>query len=138
MLLTKRSCYTDTRMPITISHTTKSFPELPYEEMKNAVLGKKYTLSLSFIGDVRAAALNKAHRNATYIPNVLSFPLQDDTGEIYIAPSVAKREAKKFELTPNGYMGYLFIHGLLHLKGYPHGDTMDKAEKKFMARFNLK
>ncbi len=125
-------------MLVTISHTTKSFPVLPYEEMKDAILGEKYILSLSFIGGVRALALNKAHRKATYVPNVLSFPLQDDAGEIYITPSIAKREAKKFDLTPNGYIGYLFIHGLLHLKGYPHGDTMDKAEKKFMARFNLK
>jgi probable rRNA maturation factor len=125
-------------MSTTISHTTKSFPQLPYAEMKDAVLGKKYTLSLSFIGKIRAQALNKEYRKATYVPNVLSFPLHDDTGEIYITPSIAKREASKFELTEKGYIGYLFIHGLLHLKGYPHGDTMDKAEKKFMTLFNLK
>jgi rRNA maturation RNase YbeY len=117
--------------------TTKSFPTLPFEAMKDAVLGKKYTLTLISIGKARAQKLNKAHRGATYVPNVLSFPLDDMTGEIYITPLVAMKECKKFNLTPNGYIGFLFIHGLLHLKGLPHGDTMDKAEKKLMSKFNL-
>ena len=123
---------------VSISHTTKSFPSLPYGEMKDAILGKKYSLSLAFVGEKRAQALNVAHRNATYVPNVLSFPLQKDAGEIYITPAVATREAPKYSLTKKGYIGYLFIHGLLHLKGYPHGATMEKAEKKFMEAFALK
>lgn len=123
---------------ITISHTAKSFPSLPYEEMKDAILGKKYTLSLTFVGKVRAQALNLAYRKATYVPNVLSFPLQNDAGEIYITPTVAEREAPKYSLTKKGYIGYLFIHGLLHLKGYPHGATMERAEKKFMELFKMK
>lgn len=114
------------------------YPKLPYEEMKNSILGKKYELSLTFIGSTRARALNKTHRHATYVPNVLSFPLTDDAGEIYITPSIAEKEARKFSLSPTGYIGYLFIHGLLHLKGYPHGDTMEKAEKKYIAQYNLK
>ncbi len=121
-----------------LSHSARTFPTLPYEAMKDAILGKKYTLSLTFIGKVRAQSLNQKYRNATYVPNVLSFPLSDDAGEIYIAPSVALKEAHKFSLSPKGYVGYLFIHGLLHLKGYPHGDTMERAEKKFVSQFKLK
>lgn len=123
---------------VTISHTSKSFPKLPYSEMKDTVLGKKYSLSLAFIGKVRAQALNAQYRNATYVPNVLSFPLQKDIGEIYITPTIAEREAPKYDLTKEGYIGYLFIHGLLHLKGYPHGATMEKAEQKFMKLFSIK
>ena len=125
-------------MSLTLSKSAKSYPKLPYEAMKDAILGKKYTLSLIFIGATRAQALNLAHRKATYVPNVLSFPLDSNTGEIYITPHIAKTESKKYGMTPNGYIGFLFIHGLLHLKGYPHGDTMDKAEKKYIARFELK
>lgn len=121
-----------------LSHSARTFPTLPYEEMKNAILGKHYALSLTFVGKVRAQYLNKTYRNATYVPNVLSFPLSESAGEIYIAPSVAKKEAHKFSLSPKGYVGYLFIHGLLHLKGYPHGATMERAEKKFVSKFNLK
>jgi rRNA maturation RNase YbeY len=105
--------------------------------MKDVVLGKKYNLTLISVGKVKAQKLNKEHRGATYVPNVLSFPLDAETGEIYITPLVAQKECKKFHLTPDGYIGFLFIHGLLHLKGLPHGDTMDKAEKKFMMKFGL-
>lgn len=120
-----------------VSHTSRTYPKLPYEEMKNAILGKKYELSLTFVGRKRAQTLNKAYRGATYIPNVLSFPLDTQVGEIYITPSVAEKEAGKFSLSPHGYIGYLFIHGLLHLKGYPHGATMERAEKKYLDHFNL-
>jgi probable rRNA maturation factor len=124
-------------MSLTLLHTARSFPLLQYEDMKNAVLGKQYNLTLIFVGEKRAQALNKAHRNASYIPNVLSFPLDEHNGEIYIAPSVAKRECGKFDLSPEGYIGFLFIHGLLHLKGLDHSDEMDTAEKRFMRRFKI-
>jgi rRNA maturation RNase YbeY len=123
-------------MIFTSLHTQK-YPALPYEEMKEAILGKKYDLSLTFIGKKRALTLNKKHRNATYVPNVLSFPLTDTVGEIYISPEVARKEASKFSMTPDGYIGYLFIHGLLHLKGHLHGGTMETLEKKYVAKFKL-
>ena len=129
-------CYTE-KVMLYVSHSTRAYPSLPYEEIKNDILGKQYALSLTFVGKTRAQALNKKYRNATYVPNVLSFPLDKHAGEIYIAPSVAEKEAHKFALSPKGYVGYLFIHGLLHLKGYPHGATMDRAEKKYVARYKL-
>jgi probable rRNA maturation factor len=124
-------------MSLTIHRIARTYPSLPYEAMLEAILGKKYELSLVFVGKTRAQKLNQEYRGASYVPNVLSFPLSDTAGEIYITPQVAKTECKKFNMTPTGYIGFLFIHGLLHLKGYPHGDTMDKAEKKYIARFNL-
>lgn len=120
-----------------LSYTTRTYPALPYEAMKDAILGKRFILSLTFVGDVRARALNQAHRGKTYIPNVLSFPLDATTGEIIIAPQVAKKEAVKFSMTYEGYVGFLFIHGCLHLKGYDHGDTMDRAEQKYCKLFKL-
>ena len=106
--------------------------------MKNAVLGKQYDLSLSFVGATRAQRFNQAYRKKDYVPNVLSFPLAESTGEIIICPQVAKREAKNFDLSVNGYIAYLFIHGLVHLKGHDHGDTMDKLEQKYMRQFAIK
>lgn len=123
---------------ITIAHTTRSQPNLPFEEIATAVLGKSYELSLTFVGKTRARELNRAYRSATYVPNVLSFPLANDAGEIYITPTIAQREAPKWNLSPRNYIGYLFIHGLLHLKGHDHGATMERAEQKYMSRFNLK
>ena len=124
-------------MSITITKIAHDVPMLPYETIADTILGKTYTLSLTFIGETRARRLNQEHRNASYVPNVLSFPLDTSHGEIYITPTVARREAKKFNLTEAGFIGFLFIHGLLHLKGHLHGATMEKAEKKYLTRFSI-
>lgn len=105
--------------------------------MKDDILGNSYDLSLAFVGKDRARALNRTYRKKTYAPNVLSFPLAAHAGEIYITPQVAKTQAKKYNMSVNGYIGFLFIHALLHLKGFDHGDTMDKAEKKYCVKYNL-
>lgn len=120
-----------------VSTTVRSYPTLPYADIKKAILGARYELSLTFVGATRARALNAAHRQKTYVPNVLSFPLSDSVGEVVIAPAVAKREAKKFGMSYEGYVGFLFIHGCLHLKGLDHGATMDKAERKYCTQFGL-
>lgn len=118
--------------------TVKHYPtQLPYQAIKEKILGKKYELSLIFIGKKRAIKLNQNYRQKTYTPNVLSFPLTSNTGEIFICPAVTKTEAKKYYLSPEGYIAFLFIHGCLHLKGYDHSDTMDKLELKFLKLFNI-
>lgn len=122
---------------VSISSTAHTYPKWPYEQMKTAVLGRHYTLSLSFVGVTRARAFNEKYRQKTYVPNVLSFPLDEQVGEIIICPTVAKREAKNFNLSVDGYIAYLFIHGLVHLKGHDHGDTMDKLEQKYVRQFNI-
>lgn len=121
-----------------IASTVKSYPTFQYETMKNDILGKRYDLSLQFVGPTRAAKLNETYRQKTYTPNVLSFPLTEDTGEIFICPQIAVKEAAKYELSTSGYVAYLFIHGLLHLKGLDHGDEMDKQEKRYLRKYDIK
>lgn len=123
--------------PFLITATAHNYPNHPYEKIKDDILGKKYSLSLAFVGATKAQQLNKAYRQKTYVPNVLSFPLGEDQGEVFITPVVAKKEAKKFSMTINGYIGFLYIHALLHLKGLDHGDTMEKAEKKYCSKYGL-
>jgi probable rRNA maturation factor len=120
-----------------IGSTVKNYPKGSYSNIKTVILGKTYRLQLNFVGSKRAVALNQTYRQKTYTPNVLSFPLDKNTGEIYICPTVAKREAKKFDLTYNGYVTFLFIHGCLHLKGFDHGATMDKLEQHYKRKFNV-
>jgi probable rRNA maturation factor len=120
-----------------ISSTVKTYPVHPYQAIKDMILGKRYQLSLVFIGTKKAAALNNQYRQKTYSPNVLSFPLDEKTGEIFICPKVANSQATKYHLSPDGYVAFLFIHGLLHLKGYDHSDTMDTQEQKYLTRFKI-
>jgi rRNA maturation RNase YbeY len=123
---------------VSITSFVANYPSLAYQLIKDDILGKKYELSLTFIGTARAQKLNHEHRKKEYVPNVLSFPLDTNIGEIFITPLVAKKEAQKFSMSVDGYIGFLFIHALLHLKGLEHGDTMDRAEKKYCKKYGLK
>lgn len=120
-----------------LSSTISSYPSFPYEAIKQAILGKSYTLSFAFIGTARAKTLNQNYRKKDYVPNVLSFPLDEKNGEIYICPEIAYPEAKDFNLSKNGYIAFLFIHGLLHLKGHDHSEVMEALEQRYMKRFSI-
>ena len=123
---------------LSIDHTTKTYPRtLPYQAIADAILPRTYTLSLVFIGTTRARTLNQTHRGRDYTPDILSFPLTAHSGEIYICTDAAMRAAPEYPHPTKHHIAFLFIHGLLHLKGYEHGATMEKAEQRFMTRFCL-
>lgn len=111
-------------------------PSLPFVHVKDTILGEDYDLSLVLVGDRRAQSLNMTYRGKSYIPNVLSFPLSKRAGEIVIDPAQARRECARFAMTEHQFVLYLFIHGCLHLKGVPHGDTMDALEARYLSEFS--
>lgn len=108
-----------------------------FEEMKNEILGKDYDLSWAFISPKKIHQLNLTYRNMDKPTDILSFPLSDNEGEIYICLSETKKEAKRFERTLENFLQFLFIHGLVHLKGYDHGSTMENIETKFRKKFGV-
>ena len=120
---------------LTINHTTRSYPDLPYHEIAEAIMPRRYEISLVFVGTTRARALNQIYRSRDYIPDVLSFPLTETAGELYICLQKAQRDAPTYAHSPDAHVAFLFIHGLLHLKGYEHGATMERAERRYLARF---
>lgn len=109
--------------------------ELLFAKIKDEILGKKYELSLVFAGDTRAKNLNMKYRGKGYVPNVLSFPLDKSNGEIVINLKKIKKESNKFNMTYTEITKYMFIHGCLHLKGYDHGEEMEKLEAKYLKKF---
>lgn len=110
-----------------------------------------WEISLVFAGEMRAQQLNRALRKKSYVPNVLSYETTPKgvragsararaaqrSGEIIICPAVAKKQAPDYEMPYKAFIAYLFIHGLLHLKGHPHGATMERYERALMTRFGL-
>ena len=64
-------------------------------EIKENILGKKYTLSLVFIGDKLSKTLNQDYRQKDYGANILSFPLDKNSGEIFINIPNSQKECKK-------------------------------------------
>ena len=74
-------------MNFEISTTLKNKPRFKKKlwiDIKESVLGKKYELSLVFIGDQKSRTLNKKFRKKDYKANILSFPVDEDMGEIFI------------------------------------------------------
>lgn len=111
-----------------------TLPSVPFLAIKNLVLGKKYDLSVSFVGPKTAQDLNIKYRNKDYIPNTLSFSLNDDSGEIILCMEAIKKEYKKFDMDLLTYISFLVIHSSLHLIGYEHGCTMEDKEQFYLAK----
>jgi probable rRNA maturation factor len=112
-------------------------PDFDFVKMKQAILGKKYELSVIIVGKKEIQKLNKEYRDINKPTDILSFPLSDDFGEMYINPEMTKLEAKNFDRDYENFFGYLFIHGLVHLKGFDHGSTMDSIEARFRKQFGI-
>jgi probable rRNA maturation factor len=110
-------------------------PRLSFKEIKNDILGPEYSLSLVFIGDITSRKLNKKYRKKNKPTNILSFPLSSNEGEIFINLRKAREEAHLFDMSFSKFTAYLFIHGLLHLKGMQHGCTMNKKEMRLLRRY---
>jgi len=50
----------------------------------------------------------------------------------------SRTNSKKFSRTPNDHVVFLFIHGLLHLKGMDHSSRMEQEEKTIGSFFGIK
>ena len=123
---------------INIKNTTrKNKPSLPFQKIQEGILGKKYELSLVFIGDKLSQKLNKKYRKINKPTNILTFPLSKSAGEIFINLNLAKQQAPKFDRNYTSFIGFLLIHGLMHLKGYEHSSKMEREEKKIRKKFNI-
>jgi probable rRNA maturation factor len=117
--------------------TKAKMPRLVFLRIKNAVLGEKYELSVAVVCARKMHDLNKRWRNKDKTTDILSFPLSKDEGEIYISPAMAKKEAKNFDRSYGNFILFLFIHGLVHLKGYEHGGIMEDMEAGFRKQFKI-
>jgi probable rRNA maturation factor len=120
-----------------INNTKGKLPRLPFAHIKDAILGEEYDLSLVFVGDEESRKISIDTKQKDYTPNVLSFPYDDISGEIFINPFEAERQAKEFGRTPENMIGFLYIHGLVHLKGMNHGSTMEKTEARYRKTFGI-
>ncbi len=120
-----------------INKTKGKLPSLPFVEMKNKILGSSYELSISFVTKKESQILNNSYRNKDYPTNILSFELTKKSGELIIQSSIVKRDAKNFDMDYKNFLGFLLIHGMLHLKGMQHGSTMERQEVRFKKIFGI-
>jgi ssRNA-specific RNase YbeY (16S rRNA maturation enzyme) len=99
-----------------------------FDQIKNEVLGEEYDLSLAFLTPKKMREVTLRTKHKDHISNVLAFPLSKTSGEILICKTAAK------PFTPE----FLFIHGVLHLKGLKHGGTMEREEDRLLRRFRFR
>lgn len=122
---------------VDVTNMTKgALPRVPFVAIKNKILGKDYELSLVFATKALSKKLNNIHRGKNYPTNILSFPLDKKSGEIFIEPSKVRLDAPDFDMGYTKFTKFLFIHGCLHLKGMQHSSTMERAEQKFLKLFS--
>ena len=122
----------------TITNTTKEkLPDQPFKKMAEKVLGKKYDLSLTIVDATEIQRLNFIYRSKNSPTDILSFPLNENTGEIFLCLSEAKKAAVKFDRTFDNFVSFLFIHGLMHLKGFDHSSTMEDNEQIVRQDFHI-
>jgi len=132
-------------LSITLVKLTKvRFPSLPFQKAATKVLGRNYEIDVIFANGEFVKKLNRKYRGENKSTNVLSFALSRTRGEIVFDVILVKREALQLERTFRQYLWYLFLHALLHLKGYQHesskkeAEQMQKAEEKLLKFFNVK
>ena len=110
---------------------------IQFDQIKKAILGEKFELSLVFVSAKKIQELNKTYRNINKPTDILSFPLSKTSGEILICKSETRKMMKEFGRSFDNFLAFLFIHGCVHLKGFDHGDKMEKIEVKFRKIFNI-
>jgi len=93
-------------------------------------------ISVVFVSSGVSKKLNSEYRNKARATNVLSFvsPEKKELGDIVICPQIAKREAESIGVGFNWWVGYLFVHGTLHLLGYDHKTTKEENKMEALAK----
>ena len=120
---------------LTVIRKKGTIPDVPFLSIKEKILGKKYNVTIIFCSPEESKNLNGTYREKDYSTNILSFPLSSDEGEIYISLLTVRRDAKKFDMSYKKFLHLLVIHGVLHLKGFDHGSTMEGLEDTYLKQF---
>lgn len=115
--------------------TKGKIPNLPFVDVKEDILGKNYDLSLVFTTTEEATRLHKEHEGKDGPANILSFGLDDRSGEMFIHLGEIRKEARSFGHGYLEHLLYMFIHGCVHLLGYDHGAKMTEVEERFRGKF---
>ena len=97
-------------------------------------------LSVTFVDKDEIQEINKMYRDKDKVTDVISFALEEDEpeitgldmprilGDIIICTDVAKEQADNYGHSFERELGFLALHGFLHLLGYDHMNEQDEKE----------
>ena len=103
-------------------------------------------LSVTFVDKDEIQNINKMYRDKDNVTDVISFALEEDEpeidmneldiprvlGDIIICTDVAHEQAENYGHSFERELGFLALHGFLHLLGYDH--MTDEDEKEMFGR----
>ncbi len=73
-------------------------------------------------------ALNAQYRELDLPTDVLSFPMDEEyLGDIVISMEKLFEQAEEYGHSPQRELGFLTVHGMLHLLGYDHIEEADRV-----------
>jgi len=123
------------RVPVSQSRVAAVADQvLRAEGIRNAAL------SITFVTDRRIAALNWQHLRHRGPTDVISFAFAPEvrdaplTGDIYIAPDVARRNARTEGRGVREELLRLVVHGVLHVIGHDHPEGDERCESPMWRR----
>lgn len=107
---------------------------------------RRAALSVTFVGPRRIRAINRAHRGRDRETDVIAFALEAPAGavvgDVYCAPAVAARAARRLGVAAKQEIRRLVVHGVLHVLGYDHPDgagrtasAMWRRQERYLAQF---
>lgn len=99
---------------------------------KHKGLSKK-ELVIVFVTSPEMRRMNKTYRGKDYATDVLSFESLEEgvVGELVLCLPILKSQAKRTGLSERGELGYMIVHGVLHLLGYDHEVSPAKEAEMF-------
>jgi probable rRNA maturation factor len=130
--------------------TRTPLPRAEAERLARAVLraeGVRHAvLSIAFVGRRRIRGLNRRHLGKDCETDVIAFGLGGVpglvVGDVYCAPEVGSRQARRFGTRPGEEIRRLLVHGVLHVLGYDHPEgprrtasAMWRRQEQLLARF---
>ena len=100
---------------------------------------RRGSLSIAFVSNRRIAALNRRHLGHAGPTDVISFPLASAVpgevqGDIYIAPGVARENARRHGVPVREELARLVVHGTLHVLGHDHPEGASREASPMWRR----
>ena len=107
------------------------------EKAKHPVSDMEVTIA--FIEKLEIQRINQEFRSKDKPTDILSFEDEDPSvlGELALCGEIVDQQAKDHDLSMEEELGYLLVHGVLHLLGYEHEQGGEDEKKMFALQDQL-